>query len=78
MTTATKDAQIAMGEQTLSNDALLAMLQTWDNTREDADRYKQALAAIKKNAPNAIGRYRVGPYVLIVSQKKTVQIETVD
>ena len=70
--------QIHMDEQLLNNDALLEMCQTWDDNREEATKYSRALKEIKKNAPNEPGRYRVGPYVLIVSAKKTVKIEASD
>lgn len=68
-------AQIHMEDQELSNDALLEMLQEWDDNKEGAALYKKALKEIKENAPNEPGRYRVGPYVLVVSQTKKVSIE---
>lgn len=79
MTTGVRtEEQMELGEAVMDDPQMGDLLNEWNENRDGAAKYKEALKSIKEICPDEPGRYRYGPFVVVVGKKKTVKIEAAD
>lgn len=67
MTRINEEPQMGFEEEVLYNPDLLEAIEDFVQTREAAKRNRKAKKQIKKHMPQEEGRYRCGPYLLVLS-----------